>query len=50
MTVNQTKIVDIVYVLDGFENYGFGFDKKLYNLKTGRKIKKCLKGLSSLFI
>ena len=43
MTVNQHKEVDIVYLIQGYGSYGFGRDKNLYNLRTGRKIKKCLK-------
>jgi hypothetical protein len=49
MTINQTKIIDIKYQIEGFENYGFGSDKNLYNLKTGRLIKKCLKGYTRGF-
>lgn len=49
MTINQTKIIDISFVIDGFENYAFGTDKNLYNVKTGRKIKKCLKGYTRGF-
>lgn len=49
MTINHTKIIDISYQIQGFENYAFGSDKKLYNLKTGRQIKKCLKGYTRGF-
>lgn len=44
MTINQFKVVDIIYKIKGFEKYGFGKDKNLYNLKTGRLVKLCLKG------
>lgn len=43
MTINQYKKIDIIYLIQGYDSYGFGCDKNLYNLKTGRKIKKCLK-------
>ena len=49
MTINQTVIIDIKYQIEGFENYVFGSDKNLYNMKTGRKIKKCLKGYTRGF-
>lgn len=49
MTINQTKIIDISFLIEGYENYGFGTDKKLYNIKTGRQIKKCLKGYTRGF-
>ena len=49
MTVNQYKVIDILYQIKGYENYGFGKDKNLYNLKTGRKIKKVLKGYTRGF-
>lgn len=38
MTVNQNKVIDILFQIEGFEDYGFGSDKNLYNLKTGRKL------------
>lgn len=49
MTINQTKTIDIIYLIDGYSGYGFGRDKSLYNLKTGRKIKKCLKAYTRGF-
>ncbi len=49
MTINQNKVIDISFQIRGFENYAFGSDKNLYNLKTGRKIKKCLKGYTRGF-
>jgi len=41
-TVSVTKVIEIRYIITGFKNYGFGIDKKLYNLKTSREIKKTL--------
>lgn len=49
MTINQTKVIDIKFQIEGFENYAFGSDENLYNLKTGRQIKKCLKGYTRGF-
>ena len=33
------KHIEIVWLINGIDGYGFGDDKQLYNLKTGRKIK-----------
>ena len=41
-TLSITKVIDLSYKIKGFENYYFGSDKKLYNVKTGREIKKTL--------
>lgn len=38
----QKEIV-IKWHIKGFENYGFGEDKNLYNLKRNTKVKHCLK-------
>jgi hypothetical protein len=38
-----TYTVDLTYKIKGFENYQFGKDKCLYNLKTSRKIKQSYK-------
>ena len=35
MKIIITKIVDIVWLLKGIDGYGFGSDKKLYNIKKG---------------
>lgn len=43
-SINQIVIVDITWLIKGYESYAFGSDKNLYNIKTGSKIKKCLKG------
>ena len=37
------KRIDITWHIIGVENYGFGSDKCLYNLKTGRQKKQCYK-------
>lgn len=44
MTVNQSKIIDIIWFIKGYDGYGFSKDKLLYNIKTGRVVKRCLKG------
>jgi hypothetical protein len=33
-------IIRIKWNIKGFDSYGFGEDKNLYNLKTGRKLKQ----------
>jgi hypothetical protein len=40
MTITCT--INIIWVIKGIDGYGFGKDKCLYNLKTGRKLKQCL--------
>lgn len=35
-----TYTIEIKWKIKGFDNYGFGTDKNLYNLKTGRKLKQ----------
>jgi len=41
-TISINKVIEICYVIDGYKHYGFGKDKKLYNLKTGREIKRTI--------
>jgi len=36
-----TYTIEIKWEIRGLEHYGFGTDKNLYNLKTGRRIKQC---------
>lgn len=36
-----TYTIEIKWRIKGFENYGFGSDRNLYNLKTNRKMKQC---------
>lgn len=36
-----TYTIEIKWKITGYESYGFGVDKNLYNLKTQRKLKKC---------
>lgn len=38
MLLNIT--IKIIWYIKGYENYGFGNDKNLYNLKKGNKLKK----------
>lgn len=44
MLIYQTKAVTIVWQIEGFPAYGFGKDKRLYNLQRGREVRKVLKG------
>jgi len=37
-----TKHIEIKWSIKGFDAYGFGTDKKLYNLKTGRELKQSM--------
>lgn len=32
--------IRITWYIKGFESYGFGTDKNLYNLKTGRRLRQ----------
>jgi hypothetical protein len=45
-TISITKVIEIRYLISGCEHYGFGNDKKLYNLKTGHEIKRTLNARS----
>lgn len=36
-----TYTIEIVWFIKNYDCYGFGKDKNLYNLKTGRKLKQC---------
>ena len=45
MSMNRlsiTKHIEIRWEILGIDGYGFGNDKNLYNLKTGRLIKKTI--------
>jgi hypothetical protein len=35
-----TYTIEIRWIILGFEHYGFGSDKHLYNLRTNRKLKQ----------
>lgn len=39
-----TYTIEIKWRINNFDNYGFGTDKNLYNIKTNRKLKKCYNG------
>jgi phage shock protein PspC (stress-responsive transcriptional regulator) len=43
----QPKAIQIIWVITGFPQYGFGTDKKLYNVKRGRVVRKVLKGYTT---
>jgi hypothetical protein len=38
-----SKIIEIRYIIKGVDNYGFGNDKKCYNLKRSTPVKESLK-------
>lgn len=40
MSISLNYTIEIVWLIKGFESYGFGKDKNLYNLKTERIIKQ----------
>jgi len=40
MKINNIITTDLKWKIKGFDNYGFGSNKKLYNLKTKREIKQ----------
>jgi hypothetical protein len=42
--ISVTKHIEIRYRIDGFEQYGFGQDKQLYNCQTGRRKRMVLNG------
>lgn len=41
-----TKHIEIRWCIQGIDGYGFGHDKNLYNLKTGRIIKQTINNYS----
>jgi hypothetical protein len=44
--ISNSFVIEIVWILKNNNNYGWGKDKNLYNLKTNRKIKLTLNGRS----
>lgn len=32
--------IEIKWIISGFDQYGFGCDKHLYNLKTGKRLRQ----------
>ena len=40
LSITYTYNIEIVWKIKGYDNYGFGKDKNLYNLRTNRRIKK----------
>jgi len=45
-SLSITKRIEIKWVINNHSNYGFGDDKLLYNLKTGRVIKQTINNYS----
>jgi len=44
MVIYKQDIIEVMWVINGVDGYGFGSDKKLYNLKTSHEIKMTIKG------
>ena len=40
--ITITKHIEIKWLISGINGYGFGSDKQLYNLNTGRRIKQTM--------
>ena len=40
--ISISKHIEISWHIIGYDNYSFGKDKKLYNLKTGKEIKQTI--------
>ena len=38
-TISVNKTINLTYTISGFEQYCFGQDKELYNVRRGKKIK-----------
>lgn len=38
--ISITYTIEITWLVRGYDNYGFGTDKELYNLKTNRRLKQ----------
>lgn len=49
MFITQTNIIEVRWEIEGVPGYGFGSDKKLYNLKTSRNVKMTVKGYTKGF-
>ena len=44
--ISNTCVIEILWEIKNIPEYGFGKDKNLYNIKTGRKIKLTLNNRS----
>lgn len=45
-TITITKVIELRWKIIGHDGYYFGLDKRLYNAKRGKEIKKTLNGRS----
>lgn len=45
-TISMTKVIELRWKIRGYEEYYFGNDKNLYNIKTGRKLLKTINNRS----
>ena len=41
-TISISYAIELTYKIKGYDNYSFAKDKNLYNLKTGRKLKRTI--------
>lgn len=39
--ISVTYTIEIRHLIRGFDCYGFGTDKRMYNIRTGRIIRQC---------
>jgi hypothetical protein len=44
--ISISYAIEVVWEIKNISGYGFGIDKNLYNLKTGRKIKQTINSRS----
>lgn len=49
MIVIKANIIEVAWLIEGIDGYGFGKDKKLYNLKTSKNIRMTIKGYTKGF-
>ena len=40
--ISISYAIELTYKIKGYDNYSFGKDKNLYNLKTGKKLKRTI--------
>jgi len=41
-SITITYAIELTYKIEGYDNYSFAKDKNLYNLKTGKKLKRTI--------
>lgn len=45
-TISINRVIELRWQIIGHDHYFFGNDKKLYNIKSNREVKKTLNGRS----